>query len=119
MNGDIEFIMGCEPDESLEELRQEIAPEPFELPPPCDPCEPTLEERVDAFKAEEEDIRETLQDMADEILDLQNQLDAPPTDPLASLMMVVPDQVNYIEGPEMAMFASRKKGAGRGSPFGE
>lgn len=92
----------------LDDLRNQIDPNPPEmeaLPAEAD-FTPSLEERVDQFTQRDTDLRQELNQMADSLLGLVTQLDAPNRRNSAADILV-PHRINYIDGPTLSTYASK------------
>lgn len=109
--------------EALDRLRDELAPSPVlpadillsgdrQQPPP----EPSLRDRVDEFRMRDQELRDDVAELNQEIAELTNLLNSPPVDPDASLEMISPHSVNYVDAPTLTQQASRKRMAAPRKP---
>lgn len=91
---------------SLEMLRDAIDPnDPLN---DMEGVEKDLEQRICDFKDRDEELRQQVEEQKQQVKELEQLLQGEdPSDPLASLRMIVPRQVNYMNAPELALVASR------------
>lgn len=93
---------------SLEELRDVIDPNPIAVPEFVEDAPLSLEERIEQFKADEADIIDGLDRIQDEVAELAETLFDRGPAPDASLRMLVPEEINYVQGPQLAHYARKQ-----------
>jgi hypothetical protein len=99
------------PERVLDVLRDELDGAPPIETAPAAPPEPTLRERVDQFRQRDRALRDEFAELSTRLDEIAVTLDEPLSDPDASLSMVQPHQVNYVDQPNMAFHAASKKSA--------